>query len=172
MVNYLKLYSNDCDDCDDYQDNQCHSCVNCLDGSCSYHNFTYTQKLIQKTVRVSSSEYTMNLGGIVSSNNRYNLEKGNPGRIYNPSSDRKQAHVIKPSLNIPRNRTRIAPGMLQPAGMINDEKGGVDIKHNSYARYLARKKGRELRPQVNRNIITDFEKKKLAIVTNNCGNTC
>ena len=109
----------------------------------------------------------MNLGGIVASNNRYNKSV-----VKHQSSDRDQSHFIPPSLSIPRNRTRIAPGMLQPVGRNPHDSGGVDVKHNSYARYLARRRGRELRPQVDRNIITGHEKKKLAIVTNNCGKLC
>ena len=72
---FILDYRNDCDDCD-YFDNQCHSCVTC-DGSGSQ---LHTQQIIQKTVRVSSSEYMMNKATVVSSNNRYNIIETRTGK--------------------------------------------------------------------------------------------
>jgi hypothetical protein len=59
-------------------------------------------------------------------------------------SDRKERHIQKanaPGTNPGGNSTkytitRLRPGALSPGG------AGVDIKHNSYARYLARIKGK------------------------------
>lgn len=93
-----------------------------------------TQRKIWKVARVDASLYTMNLASSTVSgpwNERYT----NTDRSvrWNSSSDR-----MVPSRSmayIPRRRTSLRPGGTSPAGT------GVDIKHNSYHRYLARKKG-------------------------------
>jgi hypothetical protein len=73
-------------------------------------------------------------------------QRPNPtyGVNWNQMSDRKERHVQKanaPGTNPGGNSTkhtitRLRPGALSPGG------AGVDIKHNSYARYLARIKGK------------------------------
>jgi hypothetical protein len=111
------------------------------------------QKLIQNTVRVPSSIYTMNLGAL----NVYqkpdpsyqvvNLGDtsyiASPGVNWNQMSDRAKPHkqVVKSGNGLTGNSlkrtiTRLRPGALSPGGT------GVDIKHNSYDRYLARIKGK------------------------------
>lgn len=133
---FILDYRNDCDDCD-YFDNQCHSCVTC-DGSGSQ---LHTQQIIQKTVRVSSSEYMMNKATVVSSNNRYKKLVNGEAYTYNQSSDRWRMHTL--ALTTPRQSTRIAPGRLNPTGLHSDQ------LHNHYGRYLARKKQGVLRQQSN-----------------------
>lgn len=56
---------------------------------------------------------------------------------YNQSSDRNQKHSVP--FSTPRFRMKNAPGVSSAGNGITG--GGVDIKHNSYDRYLARKKG-------------------------------
>lgn len=113
------------------------------------------QKLIQNTVRVSSSLYTMNLAGLTSYQkplNKYQIveQAGTPyyvpAKVYwNQMSDRAKPsnQIVKTSSGsiyrgsstkhtIVRNR----PGALSPGGI------GVDIKHNSYDRYLNKIKGK------------------------------
>lgn len=111
------------------------------------------QKLIQNTVRVSSGLYTMNLGAL----NVYqrpdplyqvvNLGDAtyiaSPGVNWNQMSDRAKPHkqvVVSGNgltgNSLKRTLTRLRPGALSPGGV------GVDIKHNSYNRYLARIKGK------------------------------
>jgi hypothetical protein len=98
------------------------------------------QKLIQNTVRVPSSIYTMNLGGL----SVYQRPNPEYGVNWNQMSDRKEAHEqpantsgTNPGGNSTKHTiTRLRPGALSPGGK------GVDIKHNSYARYLARIKGK------------------------------
>ena len=65
-----------------------------------------------------------------------------PALNWNQASDRFQPHKTLVSSIIPTNgnstkRTKTAcrPGAMNPGG------SGVDVKHNSYDRYLARKKG-------------------------------
>jgi hypothetical protein len=114
------------------------------------------QKIIQNTVRVPSSLYTMNLGAL----NVYekpNLDYSvvdisgsayvvSPGVNWNQMSDRKQPHiqVVKTgagtgyhSSSTRRTITANRPGAMSPGG------AGVDIKHNSYDRYLNRIKAQK-----------------------------
>ena len=106
------------------------------------------QKRIWNQVRVSSSLFTMNRVAIAVFDNRdaagnlrwtttttpqLNLKQ-------NQSSDRFSPSIGK--FNVPtggnstrRTKTALRPGAMNPGGK------GVDVKHNSYARYLAKKKG-------------------------------
>lgn len=113
------------------------------------------QKIIQNTVRVKSSLYTMNLGAL-NVYQRPNLVYGvadnsgstyvvPPGVNWNQMSDRKDPHVqtvvsgsgsTYGANSSKRTITRLRPGALSPGG------AGVDIKHNSYDRYLNRLKGK------------------------------
>jgi hypothetical protein len=113
------------------------------------------QKIIQNTVRVSSSLYSMNLAGLTVY--RRPLTTGQlveqagtpyyvpPGVNWNQMSDRPVPSLQKVKTGsgstygasstrhtIVRNR----PGAMSPGGL------GVDIKHNSYDRYLNRIKGK------------------------------
>jgi hypothetical protein len=112
-------------------------------------------KLIQNTVRVPSSIYTMNLAGLsvyqYPKNTYQNIPingsiyQSSPGVNWNQMSDRASPHeqvvtTVSGSSyrgsstkhTIVRNR----PGALSPGGI------GCDIKHNSYERYLNRIKGK------------------------------
>ena len=108
----------------------------------------YRQKIIQNTVRVKSSLYTMNLGAlnvyqkpkdvysaVDISGNKYIVS---PGVNWNQMSDRKEPHVqqFRSGSNSSRIWRKTGPGALSPGG------SGVDIKHNSYERYLNRLKGK------------------------------
>ena len=103
-----------------------------------------TQKIIQRQVRISSSEYLMNLGVMNvrgTTLNRPLLEFAYVNQVQ--SSDRNKKAVGKYSVpssgnSTHRSITRLRPGSLNPGGT------GVDVKHNSYARYLARLKGTNL----------------------------
>jgi len=103
-----------------------------------------TQKLIQNTVRVPSSLYTMNLGAL----NVYqkpSLLLG-IGVNWNQMSDRALPHYQTNSAtsqgsfyhgsSLRHTQTRNRPGAGTPGGY------GVDIKHNSYYRYLDRLKAK------------------------------
>lgn len=84
-----------------------------------------TQKKIQKTVRVASSLYSNNLAALhINSNNL-----GGTKKPWNNASDRVEKHGPK----------------LNSASSSIKQNNGVDIKHNSYDRYLGRKKSQHLK---------------------------
>jgi hypothetical protein len=125
----------------------CTKRFNCRSGRCDQNLNGNTpfdqyqrQKIIQNTVRVPSSIYTMNVGAL----SVYQRPNPTYGVNWNQMSDRKERHIqqanatgTNPGGNSTKHTiTRLRPGALSPGG------AGVDIKHNSYARYLARIKGK------------------------------
>ena len=97
------------------------------------------QKLIQNTVRVASSLYTMNLGSL----NAYTRPTSATYNVcWNQMSDRPIPSVQKtyvPTYGSSSTRHTVTgprPGAQSPGGV------GCDIKHNSYDRYLNRLKGK------------------------------
>lgn len=110
------------------------------------NSLTYTeptQKRIQKVVRVDGSEYIMNKGALsvytqaISSYNNVN---------WNQQSDRAVPGVVH--RNVPSRGsstrssiTRMRPGSMSAGSSSNQGSKGVDMKHGSYDRYLARLKG-------------------------------
>lgn len=115
------------------------------------------QQVIQQTVRVPASLYTMNLAGLAGFQSplarHYQVVEITPGSPYitpptvcwNQSSDRAKPAIGKVatasgttyhSSSIRRTITRDRPGAMTPGGV------GVDVKHNSYERYLNRLKGK------------------------------
>lgn len=118
-------------------------CRNCDTGMTSNTpaNRYQTQKIIQNTVRVPASLYTMNLGSL----NTYSPPV-KYGVCWNQMSDRPVPSVqrvtaptgINNSLNTRKSSvTSSRPGCQTPGGV------GCDIKHNSYIRYLNRIKGKK-----------------------------
>jgi hypothetical protein len=119
---------------------RCRSCDTNLTSNTPADQFQRL-KLIQNTVRVASSLYTMNLAGL----NAYQkpIIYGVP---WNQMSDRAAPAVQKTyvptkggivgSNSVRHTVTASRPGAQSPGGI------GCDIKHNSYARYLNRIKGR------------------------------
>ena len=96
------------------------------------------QKIIQNTVRVPASLYTMNLGAL----NVYELPDARTRVNWNQMSDRSHRHIQTAYIptrgsSTKSSITRNRPGSMGPGGE------GVDIKHNSYYRYLARIKGQK-----------------------------
>ena len=119
--------------------NRCNRCNNCTEDGCNVVAAGATQRRIQNTVRVSQSEYLENLAGL----NVYVAPIAKYGLVnWNQGSDRAEpGRVMRnvPSYNASSTKTsitRMRPGSCSAAGE------GVDIKHGSYARYLARIKGR------------------------------
>ena len=91
------------------------------------------QRRIWNTARVPSSLYTMNLGAMNVAGNDNNQPLAQYGNVnWNQMSDRAVPGVV--NRHVPRQRTRAIPGQQSAGGK------GVDVKHDSYARYLARKK--------------------------------
>lgn len=99
------------------------------------------QKNIQKTIGVSSSLYDDNISAL----NIFQYPKRFDKQNWNQMSDRAIIHYQTNSKNsqgsfyhpssLRHTQTRLRPGALTPGGY------GVDIKHNSYYRYLGRLKG-------------------------------
>jgi hypothetical protein len=135
----------------------CKGCSKNLAGytpAAQYHR----QKIIHNTVRVQSSLYTMNLSSLSSYQPPYAdlqiVEQAGtpyivpPKMYWNQSSDRAKPSIQKGkthsgsifrSSSTRHTIVRDRPGAMTPGGI------GVDIKHNSYDRYLNRKKARPLK---------------------------
>ena len=107
-----------------------------------------TQKRIWSQVRVPASLYAMNLGSLTSAANRLSR----PTAVnWNQMSDRvlpAQQKVIVPTHgnSLHKTLTSDRPGAASPGG------AGVDVKHDSYARYLNRKKAATLNTQTKKNV--------------------
>jgi hypothetical protein len=118
-------------------------CRNCDIGMTSNTpaNRYQTQKIIQNTVRVPSSLYTMNLGAfnVYSAPVKYGVSWNQMSDRPIPSVQRATAPTgINNSLNTRKSSvTSSRPGCQTPGGI------GCDIKHNSYDRYLNRLKGKK-----------------------------
>ena len=129
-----------------YGVSQCRSCGCVCDASgcvCSAPNLQdITQKRIWNTVRVPESEYIMNLASLTV----YQQPNASYANVnWNQYSDRalpgnslvSNITIVPSHGNSTRSSiTRLRPGSLKPGGK------GVDIKHGSYDRYLARLKGK------------------------------
>ena len=98
-------------------------------------------------VRTSSSMYVSNLSAMTVRGGPNNDPKAIYGGVnWNQMSDRAVPSLIPSTMNVPRNRTRHRPGASGSGGV---NASGVDVKHDSYARYLARKKAKNLKSIVN-----------------------
>ncbi len=104
-----------------------------------------TQKIIQNQVRIPESQYINVLSASTIQGGKNNL----PLPIFNnvnenQASDRNILHIqtrYVPGSGANSTKTsitRLRPGSIGPAGI------GVDIKHNSYNRYLGRLKAKSL----------------------------
>jgi hypothetical protein len=138
---------------------QCKTCENVYydDADWVKNSKIIIQKRIWKQVRVPGSQYISVKSSVASGYDRVNFcgdlnnncQTGT-SLVWNQSSDRTQASNSNVSqINIVPSRgnstktslTRHRPGAGSPGGI------GVDIKHNSYDRYLSRKKTKHLLPQ-------------------------
>ena len=123
-----------------YTDYQCIGCVCGTSGGCS--PILNSKQILQaenrrtyNVARIPASEFSMNLAA-------FNVYRGSRvnGQTWNQSSDRAVEHETPNPVPSHGNSTRgsvtrLRPGAMRPGGK------GVDIKHNSYARYLNRIKG-------------------------------
>jgi hypothetical protein len=144
-------------------------CTTCPDDMDSSGNREATQKKIWNVVRVPSSLYTMNIGAlnvVDVSNQSINFTNWNQMSDRNvPSIQGAYRGLYAPSRgsSTKSSLTRMRPGAGAPGGR------GVDVKHNSYARYLARRKATNIRTQT-RNIATTplqgNKRQSYGIVTN------
>jgi hypothetical protein len=129
-------------------------CVTCVTGTVSDtisapQWVATNQRIIQNQVRVPSSQYLNSLSALNVRGSMFGRYNNNPIATYhfvnwNQSSDRAQpsssTRVVPTNGNsTKRTLTSCRPGASCPGGV------GVDIKHNSYDRFLARKKAGALR---------------------------
>ena len=113
------------------------TCQRCSDGVTQMQ----TQKVIRNMVRMPASLNTLN----VATCNVYNTTNSARTVNWNQMSDRNVAHIqqhIVPSRgdSTRSTLTRARPGACSAGG------AGVDVKHGSYDRYLARLKGKSCNP--------------------------
>jgi len=118
----------------------CASCVNLADPALTN---TMTQKRIWNQVRTGSAIYTMNLAAMTSG---ASLLASGSTTNWNQRSDRVVAAIQPPMHPTHGNSLRSTltsdrPGAGSPGG------SGVDVKHDSYARYLNRKKASQIKTQ-------------------------
>jgi hypothetical protein len=126
-----------------YTDDKCVGCV-CGGESCS--PLLASQQILQaenrriyNVARIPASEFAMNLAAF----NVYTGSRNQQNQTWNQSSDRAIEHVTPNPVPSHGNSTKMSitrprPGSQRPGGK------GVDIKHNSYARFLARRKGKAM----------------------------
>tara|TARA_B100000780_G_scaffold65527_1_gene43064 strand:- start:5750 stop:6403 length:654 start_codon:yes stop_codon:yes gene_type:complete len=131
--------------------------VPAITGTTDY-DISATQKIIQNTVRVPASLYINNLASL-----HINSDNIGTTKPWNNSSDRLQAHGH--NLNSATSSTK--------------QNYGVDIKHNSYDRYLGRKKSQNLKsdkqgsnPRDNTSWPTYWGNKTYKFSIVNCKKTC
>jgi hypothetical protein len=113
------------------------TCQRCSDGITQMQ----TEKIIRNMVRMPASLQTLN----VATCNVYNNTNKATDINWNQMSDRNVAHVQKvvvPSRgdSTRSTLTRARPGACSAGG------AGVDVKHGSYDRYLARIRGKSCNP--------------------------
>lgn len=145
-------------------------CVSCLNLYNATIKATVTQKRIWNQVRVPASSYLMNVSAFTSAANR--LASGTNVN-WNQMSDRVSA-AEQPTNNpthgnsLHTTLTSSRPGAGTPGGK------GVDVKHDSYARYLNRKKAGNLKtPSKNTAIIPLYGNKTYPInLVANSTNCC
>lgn len=125
----------------------CNTCISNCDASCQALSSFIIQKRIQKQTGVSSSTYNNNLvpfqviKGQQNYKNQLNGKGANPASDRNESSAKKMQIINRNTSSLRGSRTSLKPGSLAPS--IN----GVDVKHGSYDRHLAKLKAKSLKPQ-------------------------
>lgn len=113
-----------------------------------------TQRVIQNQVRVPASQYlgslaAMNVIGPITGTNS-NLPKAQYAFVnWNQSSDRAVPSVTNRNVPSHGNSTRTSLTRARPGSQSagGTSAGGTDRKHDSYQRYLLRKKGATIRPR-------------------------
>ena len=118
-------------------------CVSCVNVANSANKQNMTQKRIWGQVRAGSGMYTMNLSALTAG--AAILASGSTTN-WNQRSDRVLAATQPPLRSTHGNSLRSTltsdrPGAGSPGG------SGVDVKHDSYARYLNRKKASTMKTQ-------------------------
>ena len=133
--------------------------IACPIDASSSHNIIQIQKEIQNQLHTSCSNYTQVIGSL---NIAQDINNSISKKPWHNASDRTQAHG-QLSINVKTSQK---------------ENKGVDIKHNSYERYLAKKKSTTLKTQNTQSIqplpLRGNKTKyySLTTQTNNCVSNC
>ena len=133
--------------------------IACPIDASSSHNIIQIQKEIQNQLHTSCSNYTQVIGSL---NIAQDINNSISKKPWHNASDRTQAHG-QISINVKTSQK---------------ENKGVDIKHNSYERYLARKKSTTLKTQNTQSIqplpLRGNKTKYYSLTsqTNNCVSNC
>ena len=152
MTLYVSQCSSDC--CANYFITDVAGCVSCISGNNTIDNSFIIQKIIQKQTGVSSSTYINNLVPFqVTKNQKLYKSQGLPGfskvssdRLRSANSQNSNIRIVyRNTSSLQGSRTSLKPGSLSAGGV------GVDIKHNSYDRHLAKLKAKNLRPRESTN---------------------
>jgi hypothetical protein len=143
-------------------------CKSCNETSCAGCSDVIVQKRIWNQVRAPASQYTSviqteSIVGCASNK----PTAGNANVNWNQSSDRANAsiqNVYRPTNgnSTKTSITRERPGSLSAGGK------GVDVKHGSYARYLARKKAPALRTELIASVPVKGNKTKMFGMISGC----
>jgi len=133
--------------------------ISCPIDASSSHSSIQIQKEIQDQLHTSSSNYTQVISSL---NVVQDINNSVSKKPWHNASDRAQAHG-EVSTNVVTS---------------NKENKGIDIKHNSYARYLAKKKSETLKTQKTQTIkpfpLSGNKTKYYSLTTqnNNCVSNC
>jgi len=142
-------------------------CVSCLNVANVAATNNVTQKRIWQQVRTGSGMYTMNLSALTSG--AAILASGSTTH-WNQRSDRILASVQPPlptrGNSLKSTLTSDRPGAGSPGG------SGVDVKHDSYARYLNRKKAATIKTQTQQTVAVKGNKTKMTGLLANSINCC
>ena len=120
------------------KENYEYTCQRCSDGVTKMQ----TDKIIRNMVRMPASLQTLNLA---TSHVYNNCNPANGTINWNQSSDRNFAHIQKVIVPSRGNSTKSTITRARP-GACSAGGAGVDVKHGSYDRYLARLKGKSCNP--------------------------
>jgi hypothetical protein len=141
-------------------------CISCVNGANSTATQTIIQKRIWRQVRTDSAQYTMNLAALTSGAALLDSTTN-----WNQMSDRVSA-AVQPQLHptrgnsLRRTLTSDRPGAGSPGGQ------GVDVKHDSYARYLNKKKASTLKTQTQISVPVYGNKTRMTGLLANSVNCC
>ena len=110
-------------------------CIACSENANTTASNTARQQRILKTVRVPTGQYLSNLASLTVRGDRLNTSTiANHLVNQSQASDRAILSVQRPVAN-----PKLRPGRLAPGGV------GVDVKHNSFERIMARKRAQNIR---------------------------
>ena len=143
--------------------------ISCVSGCVTNIDLNIIEKRIQNQVRVGESQYIDVLGAVTIANDYLKLPAtisvgnstwGTANNLRN-MSDRRVPHGLNTNIPTRGNSVKYTVTSNRPGGMLPGGKG-VDVKHDSYARYLGKLKGKKMAL-----VSKDFIQPPLTAVINN-----